>query len=178
MIVPVTEPKQMEAHLTCVQFDELLAGAAAGVSEQTHLQLCEQCAAELATLRDSLSLFRVASSAHADSELRRRPRMVLPARPALGPAYWAAAGAMVIAAFLPLQVLRQRAMQPAASVASSVPDRAAESDEALLDDVNREVTASVPAPMQALSDPVGDAASRVIQTAPQTPDQTPDQGKD
>ena len=69
-----------------------------------------------------------------------------------------------MAAFMPLQVLREHAVREASPVvASSVSDRFAESDEALLDDVDREVSAALPTTMQALADPTGDAASASVQ---------------
>jgi hypothetical protein len=52
----------------------------------------------------------------------------------------------------------------------------AESDEALLEDVNREESASVPAPMQTLADPTDSVASTSadIETSIQTSDQRKD----
>jgi len=161
-------------HLTEIQFGELLASThAAGpgcspteAEAEEHLLACEQCAAELAGLRDSLSLFRRASTAYSNDQLRRLPPMPLPARPilspALQPAYLVAAAALVLAAFLPMQGLRQHAPQavaPAnasASAGSIIPAHPTESNEALLDDIDHEVSASVPAPMQALADPAAD----------------------
>jgi hypothetical protein len=157
-----------DAHLTEDQYGELLAQSteitdSPSAPADAHVLTCEQCAAELATLRESLSLFRQASNAYADNELRRLPQVSLPARrlfsPALEPAYWAAAAAIVLAAFLPMQVMHQHSLQIAPSVAISVADRPVQSDEALLEDVNREISASVPTPMQALADPTVAVAS-------------------
>jgi len=145
------------AHLTEDQFCELLS-TATGItsSAEAHLLVCEQCAEELATLRESITLFRHASSAYADNQLRSLPQMSIPVRsvlsPSLEPAYWVAAAAMLLAAFMPLQVLRQHALQPT-PVVSSTTDHPVQSDEALLEDINREVSASVPTPMQSLADP-------------------------
>jgi hypothetical protein len=78
-----------------------------------------------------------------------------------------------MAGILPLEMRWQRnvaAPKAAATVASA---RSAESDEALLEDIDRELSASVPAPMQALADPTGEA-----QTYVQTDIQTQSQGKD
>jgi len=161
---------------------------------RAHLLACPQCAAELAHLRDSLTLFRDATTAHSDQLLRRIPRVTLPSRayrPALEPAYWVAAAAMGLAALLPLQVLRQQnALRPASSVAARVAERPADaqSDEALLEDVNTAISASVPASMQALDNPTGDApisAQASTDASDETPAQpsgqtaqTPDQRKD
>jgi len=196
----------LTTHLTAEQMTELLAGpagaaeagdlrrmrspgqdgdagsASASDPEQNaafaeaHLLTCARCAAELAGLREGLSLFRQASIAYADSELRRRPQWTLPGRsilrPALEPAYWVAAAAMLLTALFPLQVLRQHGLGSPPAVATSLADHPAESqsDEALLADVNREVSASVPAPMQALADPTGDVSSVSVQTSPETSD--------
>jgi len=161
-------------HLTSDHFGDLLGR---GVSEaaspeaewvDAHLLACQQCSAELAELRQSLALFRDATSAYADEQMRQRPQLV-PVRRAqvrwLVPTYWAAAAAaMLLTALLPLQVLRQHSSsaQPAAVAASATGSSAidhSQSDEALLDDVDREVSASVPTPMQALADPSASNAS-------------------
>ena len=68
-----------KSHLTGEQFGELMAGtteAAGGelALAEAHLLVCEQCAAELASLREAITLFREASGTYADEELRRRPR--------------------------------------------------------------------------------------------------------
>lgn len=150
------------AHLTEDQFDELLAASsrtsAPTSPAEAHLLSCEQCAAELASLRESLALFRQASTAHADHELRQLPQMSIPARrPLLTPTAqttWAfAAAATFLVALLPMQSFRQHNLQPAPAVAASVASSSAESDDALLEDINQELSASVPAPMQALADP-------------------------
>ena len=163
-----------DAHLTEAQFGEFLAGlgetdAAASTPTEVHLLNCEQCAAELATLRSSLSLFRQAASVYAESELRRLPRMSLPARnlysPSLMPVYWIAAAAMLFAALLPIKVLHRRADQltpaRASSTAVAAADHSIQSDEALLEDINRETSLSVPPPMQALADPTASTTTSI-----------------
>jgi anti-sigma factor RsiW len=172
-----------EGHLTEAQFGELIAASAnnaAGTAPaETHLQSCEPCAAEVASLRECLSLFREASTAYADRELRRIPQVTLPPRrpllfPALEPAYWAtAAAAIFLAALLPMQTLHRHAVQSAPAVAVGAPSAsvASESDEALLEDVSREESASVPAAMQALEDPSASTTSAGVETLNQTSDQ-------
>jgi hypothetical protein len=175
------------SHLTGEQFGELMAGKteAAGVElalAEAHLLVCEQCAAELASLREAICFYREASSAYADEELRQRPRWILPARSStprsLAPAYWLAAAAMFLTALLPLQVMhRHRAAPPAAgvsSVAASAAGRDTQSDEALLEDVNSEISASVPTSMQALADPSDDASTASIATSNTTSNQRKD----
>jgi hypothetical protein len=176
-----------EGHLTEEQFGELIAASAKGTAAGTapaeaHLQGCGQCSAELVSLRECLTLFREASTAYVDRELRRIPQVKLPARrrllffPVLESAYWAAAAAAIfLAALLPMQTLHRRAAQPAPAVAAGAANVSvgSESDEALLDDVNREESASVPAAMQALEDPSGSVSAGV-----ETSNQTSDQRKD
>ncbi len=158
-------------HLTEVQFGELLDGSAnktyripdrALTSAEEHLLTCEQCAAELATLREALLLFRGAATAYADDQLRNSAPIPIPARPlvvpALRPMYFAAAAALALAAFVPMQMLHQRSRQApqqmtATGAAVDVQTYATESNEALLDDVDRAASASVPDSMQALADP-------------------------
>lgn len=159
------------AHLTEDQFGELLSqpartDGAALTSAEAHLLACDQCAAELTGLRESLSLFREASNNYADHELRRLPPISLPARsvfsPALTPMYWATAAALFLAAILPMQSLRQHTLQSAPTVAVAVSESASQSDEALLADIDRDTSASVPSPMQALADPTASTSSTGI----------------
>jgi anti-sigma factor RsiW len=169
---PKSEP------LTDDQFGELLAytDGPALASAEAHLLACDQCASEFAGLRDSLSLFRQASNAYADNELRNLPPVSLPARgilsPTLAPTYLLAAAALFLAAILPMQSLRQHAFRAAAAVSASMPESASQSDEALLDDVDSYTSASVPAPMQALADPTfsSSAIAATIQNTDQRKD--------
>jgi anti-sigma factor RsiW len=176
-----------ETHLTGEQFGELMGGTTETASAElaqaeAHLLVCEQCAIELASLREAISLFREASNAYADEELRSRPRWILPARrshsQSLVPAYWVAAAAMFLTALLPLQVMRWHTLAPpAASVSSVAVSNAAsdtQSDEALLEDVNSEISRSVPASMQALADPTADASTVNNETSVPTTDQRKD----
>jgi anti-sigma factor RsiW len=163
------------AHLTEEQFGDLLALSSPGVDRATsaaaaHLSGCGRCAAEFAGLRESLSLFRQASTAYADNELRHLPPVSLPARslfsPALSPAYWAAAATLFLAAILPMQSLRQHSLRTVPSVSAGVPESTSQSDEALLDDVDRYTSASVPAPMQVLADPAAGISSNAAVSIP------------
>jgi len=176
-----------ETHLTGEQFGELMARSAEAAGPElalaeAHLQVCERCAAELASLREAICLFREASSTYADEELRRRPRWILPERRSfsrsLVPAYWVAAAAMFMTALFPLQVLRRHSVAPApaavSSVAASDADRDAQSDEALLEDVNSEISRSVPASMQALADPSDDETAVNSETSVATSNQRKD----
>jgi anti-sigma factor RsiW len=185
-LVPQPRTALGEGHLTGEQFGELLSRSteAAG-SEPTlaeaHLLTCEACATELASLREVITLFRDASNAYAEEELRGIPRFELPRRRVLPhffvQASWLAAAAMFIVALLPLQVLLRHAARTQAAVSSATASdtgRTAQSDEALLDDVNRELTATVPTSMQALDDPSDDATVARSESS----NATSNQGKD
>jgi anti-sigma factor RsiW len=152
-------------HLTEEQFGELLARSASTepspeiAAAEAHLATCEQCAAQLASLDESLSFFRKATSVYADNQLRSMPKRPVPIRrPVLQPAYWAAAAALLLAAILPMQMLHRHSAPPAPAVATVV-DHPVESDEALLESVNSEISASVPSPMQTLVDPTTDGTT-------------------
>jgi anti-sigma factor RsiW len=166
------------AHLTEDQFGELLAQTSGPTLEavEAHLLACEQCASELANLRDSLSLFRQASNTYADNELRRLPPVSMPARgvlsPAFAPTYLLTAAALFLAAILPMQSLRQHTFSAAPAVSAGTPESASQSDEALLEDVDSYTSASVPAPMQALADP--NLSSAGISSTNQNSDQRKD----
>jgi anti-sigma factor RsiW len=163
-MTPLSNPQTPTAHLTDEQFDSLLgrfnqpANTSTALAE-AHLLSCESCSAELASLRESISLFREASNAYANDQLMRQPQWILPTRPirsrAFVPLYWAAATAMFLTALLPLQTLHRptaRLPQPP-TTAAALAEHSTQSDEALLDDVNSEVSATVPTSMQALVDP-------------------------
>jgi hypothetical protein len=183
-LAPQPSAPSGSTHLNEEQFGELLVrSAGVRTSEislaETHVLNCEQCAAELATLRESLSLFLQASNAYADNELRNLPPLHLPARPAptlaLQPAYWAVAAAIILAAFLPSQTLRQHSLKSAAAVTATVANRPVQSeDEALLNDVDTAISASVPTPMQALADPTAGIASEDLDSSVPTSTQRKD----
>lgn len=166
-------------HLTEDQFAELLAASAPAADSdsalvEAHLLSCKQCASELATLRESVALFRHSAIAYADSELRRMPQISLPRRrffsPALEPAHWIAAAAILLVALLPMQISRQHVLQQRSTTAAAVANNHPESDEALLDDVDRYTSASVPTPMQALADPTTSVSTTTTQSSAQRKD--------
>jgi len=162
----------VEAHLTESQFGEIFVGASmsAPSAVEAHLLLCEQCAAELAAMRESLSVFRQASSAYAEAELRRLPQIAVRrcAAPFFDPAYMVAAAALFLAALLPMQALHRFVSQPAPAMETVAAVQPTESDRALLEDVDREASLSVPAAMQSLADPSTDGAA--VQTPTQRKD--------
>jgi hypothetical protein len=184
-----------DLHLTSDQMSDLLAcpssvleAPSSGDSASAHLLVCAACAAEFASLREAISLFQEASVAHADREFDRLQTLARPAFPVL-PAhraypqtlFWVAASVVLIAGILPLEMRWQRSLSTTAAASESSAAAAgaiakvAESDEALLEDVDRELSASVPAPMQALADPTGeDSAKPPMQSATQTESQRKD----
>jgi anti-sigma factor RsiW len=176
-----------DLHLTEQQFGDLLARSAGSPDPgsdvdpvaEAHLRTCEQCAAELAGLLESISLFRQATGAYADRQLRLQPRWRIPLhRHLVQPAYFAAAAILLISV-VPMQMARRHPPQPKPAVASGASavvaaysQATAESDDALLEDVNSEISASVPTPMQALDVPVAstDPTVESVQTSTQRKD--------
>jgi len=135
---------------------------------QDHLHSCPACATELANLSDSLSLFRDASTAFAHQELTNqratngvRNTPILPLRSSLlHPAYWAAAAATILKwAALPLSLHRQQPPSTPTSATVTAPVHTTESDEALLEDINQELSTSIPSPMQPLADPTASSVA-------------------
>ena len=166
------ESPGLTPHLTEEQFGELLTRSSTqAVSDspaadvalaEAHLLACKACAAELAGLRESLSLFRDASSAYADNQLRSLPQRSVPQRrPALQPVYLAAAAAILVASILPLQLRHRPSPAPQLTTVVNSANRSSETDEALLQSVSSEISESVPTPMQALADPTSNVAPSV-----------------
>src|ERR1700761_3602613 len=160
----------MNLHLTHEQLcDVLLANSSqqsAGdrdtdVVEQ-HLQACLLCSAELKSLRDSLSHFRDASVAYSRQQFAQgyaqRSSIAPPHSVLSQPLYWAAAAVIFVAALFPISLHRQSVAREAAKTAA-VAAQAAESDEALLSDIDQKVSADVPSPMQPLADPTDETTS-------------------
>jgi hypothetical protein len=182
-------------HLTDDQMNGLLASPAeSDPTAESHLQTCAACAEELAGLREALSLFQQASIAHANHELARlrsldRPgRPVLPThRPYSQTLFWVTASTVLMAAIVPIEMHWQRNLSNPAGAATVTSTHAAdsesesESDEALLEDVNRDLSRSVPASMQALDNPTGttgSASATSSETLTQSTAQTSTQRKD
>jgi hypothetical protein len=130
---------------------------------QEHLRACLVCSAELRSLRDSLSHFRDASVSFARQEFARsyaRQSSIAPPHSYLSqPLYWAAAAVVFVAALFPLSMHRQRPVSPVTATVASASMQTAESDDALLADIDQKVSADVPSPMEPLSDPTAGAPS-------------------
>jgi hypothetical protein len=160
----------MNLHLTHEQLcDVLLANSSqqsvgdrdTDVVEQ-HLQACLICSAELKSLRDSLSHFRDASVAYSRQQFAQsyaqRSSIAPPHSMLSQPLYWAAAAVIFVAALFPITLHRQSAAREAVKTAA-VAAQNAESDEALLSDIDQKVSADVPSPMQPLADPTDETTS-------------------
>jgi hypothetical protein len=127
---------------------------------QAHLQACAVCSAELATLRDSLTHFREASVSFARQEFAqsyaRRTSIAPPHSYLSQPLYWTAAALIFVAALFPLSMRRQAVVSPTAhtsNTTASVASQTPESDEALLTDIDQDIYADVPSPMEPLANP-------------------------
>jgi hypothetical protein len=160
----------MNLHLTHEQLcDVLLADSpqqSVGEREtdvvEQHLQACLICSAELKSLRDSLSHFRDASVAYSRQQFAQsyaqRSSIAPPHSLLSQPLYWAAAAVIFVAALFPITLHRQSVAREAAKTAA-VAVQTAESDEALLSDIDQKVSADVPSPMQPLVDPTDETTS-------------------
>jgi hypothetical protein len=159
----------MTQHLSHEQLcDVLLADADQGSgaldTQREHLADCLICASELHLLRGSAARFRTASIAYADRELARRslpPRFnsiyeVRSRKYFSQPLSWAAA-ALAVAVALPLGLHMHRPASPPASIAASTPAPSTESDEALLEGIDQDLTTDIPSPMKPLADPTASA---------------------
>lgn len=154
-----------QVHLTEEQFGELAErGTLSGnTAAQAHLHACQQCSAELNNMREALALFRETTSAFAEREFARTRHIettrFVPLHRTFSPAFaWATAILLMVGAGLPLS-LRHKTPAVATTHHTTAAAPAQISDEALLDDINREVSASVPASMQALEDPTGSTSA-------------------
>lgn len=142
---------------------------------EDHLRNCLICSSELEALRSSIALFRRTGSSYAE-RVYARPAMY---RASIAPSprfgshvlYWATAAAIAIAVALPFGLHRHdasaaaSASAPAAAVSTS-PEvtRSAQSDEALLDGIDQDLSAAVPSALEPLADPTdGTAASSSTQ---------------
>jgi hypothetical protein len=130
-------------HLTTEQLYDLLDRP--NVASGTHLHVCATCQQEFAILRSSLDNFRVAATNLAAAEMSPLAvRRELPA-PRFGfrPQAFAATFATV-AVLLTLTLLRPHHVDPAAAAPAAVTATSPESDAALLDGIQQDLSASVP----------------------------------
>jgi hypothetical protein len=130
---------------------------------QAHLRACPLCSAELISLRDSLSHFRDASVSYARQEFAQgsahRSSIAPPHSYLSQPLYWIAAAVVFVAVLFPLSMHRQHPIVHRVTTATLPSRQTTESDAALLADIDQEISADVPAPMEPLADPTGSAIS-------------------
>jgi hypothetical protein len=139
-------------HLSDEQWLDL-TGAEGDADARQHLAECADCAEELAGLRGAIEKYQFAARESADRPeshwLRQRTTMVSRAlgRRATPRLAWMAAAAVMTLAALSL-VRQQPAVQPALTATAEVQQTQAESDSALLADVQRQVRREVPEALQ------------------------------
>jgi hypothetical protein len=143
----------MTPHLTEAQLFDLLAATseAAASPAQLHLAECAQCQDEFTTISESFANFRVAATSFALLHTPPRPAVgttVHRSLFALPRMVWATGLATVLAATgVTLSALHHPARVPSVRVAAS-PQPV--SDEALLQDIDSDLSTSVPPSLQPL----------------------------
>lgn len=161
---------------------------------EDHLRACPLCAAELSSLQASLGNFQAATTSFANQELsllrslypnRINLRSISSAnsRPAPRlynkPFAWAIAAGLVVAAslgtILPHGLHRHPALHVASAVVAAMHPSAPapESDQALLEEVDDDLSSNVPSAMEPLSDPISTASATATaaqaESAPNSP---------
>ena len=148
-------------HLTDEQIYDLL-DPAANTAAQTHLQTCGQCQAEIANLRASLANFRSAAISLAAMTAPNLPRVAAPIQSWFcGSKVWAASFAAATAVLaLSISVLHPLHHTTEANPTSGSASKAAfstESDDALLDSIQLDLSTSIPPSLEPLSVPAASA---------------------
>ena len=145
---------QHGAHLTTEQLDELLAGGGRDDRAARHLRFCAVCAREVAGLRGAIGGLRegLTEMAARDRGSLRAARVerIRPVRRV--PAYLAlAASVAIVAVLVPLG----RTVHPPVTTPDAGTVRSVAADEALLQEIDQQVSASVPAALEPLENPAG-----------------------
>ena len=166
-----------QSHLTHQQLCDLVIASpldpeeAASDAVHSHLHSCYTCMAELTTLTSTLDQFHTVVHTIAEREFTSRPRsnttLLANHRPAfrwMQPLSFALAAALLVAVALPFTLSRHVAPAPQTTATSSVPAVKTPapntlSDEALLEGVDQDLSASIPDSMQPLADPTATAAT-------------------
>jgi hypothetical protein len=173
----ITKPEPTGLHLVSSPTTKTTVSRSASAIER-HLYSCSYCTAELTSLQSALSEFRIASIGFAAAELQavsdRRTasettqRILSLAgksnRPvATRPLTWAIAAMLLVGAtvgsIVPLKLHHPALIlaHPAAAGSQAAPT--AESDEALLEEVDQTLSTDVPSAMKPLSDPLANQTS-------------------
>lgn len=145
----------MNAHLTDQQLYELLSpepSAVANIASRTHLVACPMCRGEFATLRDSLENFRLAATNISEHQTPPRPVVGASVRTSfltLPHVVWATglASVLAISAATFSNLHKPNAPSPHAVTA---PAHQPVSDEALLQDIDTDLSTPVPPSLQPL----------------------------
>jgi len=147
-----------QKHLTPAQFDALLIGDRDDAAAR-HLQACPACAAEVAEVRSSLILLSGAITGMAKAErFHHNTRTTLLAPPTRRPIFRLtatlalAASVAIVAAVLPVGRLMH---PPTVHTPITASTHTQESDEALLTEIDQQLSASVPEALEPLQDPTG-----------------------
>jgi anti-sigma factor RsiW len=150
----------MNAHLTEAQIYDLLdlsSPARPDDAASRHLDTCPRCRAEFDALRDSLSNFRLAATNISLTHVPfRRAVVETPSSPSFvnrSRILWASgfATAMLAVAIVIPAVRNVPTTPKSPVVAANTTMLEAESDEALLRDIDRDLSTSVPTPLEPLT---------------------------
>jgi len=150
-----------DRHLTDAQMFGLLDEPdRADATTRLHLVACPNCQTELRTLRASLTNFRAAATslASAETPALASTRVAAPASPSrFRRQVWAtslaAVAVLAIAAPFVHPVHKTPAIQAAPGNSPVQPNPAAESDDALLDGIQRDLSTSIPPSLEPLAVP-------------------------
>jgi hypothetical protein len=153
----------MNEHLTPAQIDALLIGDTNPEAAQ-HLAACPTCTAEFAATRSSLAHLSEALTCMAQQERFRRNtqatilnfRATPTGRPVRRMTFALAATIALAAAILPFTHM---AAPPATKAPVAAPTSTVQSDEALLNEIDQQLSASVPQALAPLEDPSGSQAT-------------------
>ena len=169
----------MNRHLTHQQLCDLVIAPSARLDAsdtatadvaiaQDHLRDCYACSAELETLTASLSGYRDTAHAVAQRNFTASPRLahapLLTQRSPFHPVYWAVAATALVIAILPLTAPRPKPVQPQPTQAAVTSAASSESDAALLEDINQDLSVSIPPSLQPLADPTATSSSNIDST--------------
>ena len=151
-------------HLTTEQMHDLLAPNSAPAGD-SHLTACPACRSELSTLRHAVATFRAAATGFAVAEAPPlAPRCVIPAQSNVFRRHaWAASFATAIvlsAVSISLIHPRRQVVVPVGSAfATRNNGGSAESDAALLDSIQRDLSTSIPPSLEPLAVPAASGAT-------------------
>ncbi len=127
-----------------------------------HLAECSACRDQVAHLQQQLGLFRTTALAYSAESLAGRSQLSLAARPKPSAAlHWAlAALVLLLMGLLPLHLFTP---QPAPQVVATRNDAL---DDALLDQVDEQLSVAVPSPMESLTHLVSTDSSKAGNSGP------------